>query len=156
MQKSETWGDLQIGPIYQYRYEEGNGFPVVGVGFTLPLPIYNQNSGGKEKTLHQLKSMEYLKNYESKKTQTEWPNLINNFKQTVKNIKDQFSKEDMEKKHHELESLFYRGLVSSSLIVEAHRQMLDLTFSQHEQQLKVLQLLFRAYALNGEQPKEYL
>lgn len=156
LQKSETWGNLEIGPIYQYRYEEGNGYPVVGVGFTLPLPLYNQNSGGKQKTLHQMRSMEHLKNYEIRKTQNEWPILISNFKQSVKNIKEQFSKDDMEKKHHELESLFYRGLVSSSLIVEAHRQMLDLTLSQHEQQLRVLQLLFRAYALNGEQPKDYL
>lgn len=156
LQKSQAWGNLEIGPIYQYRYEEGNGYPVVGVGFTLPLPLYNQNSGGKQKTLYQMRSMEHLKNYETRKTQSEWPVLISNFKKSVKNIKEQFSKDDMEKKHHELENLFYRGLVSSSLIVEAHRQMLDLTLSQHEQQLRVLQLLFRAYALNGEQPKDYL
>lgn len=156
LQKSETWGNLQIGPIYQYRYEEGNGFPVVGIGLTLPLPLYNQNQGGKQKTLFQYKSMEYLKNYELKKIQSEWPILEKAFAQTTNNVKNQPSNVEIEKKHHELEGLFYRGLVPSSLIVEAHRQMVDLTIGQHEQQLKCLQLLFRAYALNGEIPKDYL
>jgi cobalt-zinc-cadmium efflux system outer membrane protein len=156
LEKSQVWGDLSIGPIYQYRYEEGSGFPVIGIGLTLPLPLYNQNSGGTQRAAYELKSAEYLQQYATKKIQSEWIMLDNAFKQIAANIKQQPSKSEIEKKHHELEGLFYRGLVPSSLIVEAHRQLLDLTQSQHEQQLKCLQLLYRSFALNGELPKEYL
>lgn len=155
-QKAATWGDLEVGPTYQYRYEEANGYPLVGVGISLPLPLYNQNSGGKEKAFTNVKSLEYMKNFQTRKIQEEWDSIEHVFRQTIENMKGQPSRSEMEQKHNELEGLFYRGLVSSSLIVEAHRQMMDLTLSQHQQKLKSLELLSRAFVLSGEVPKDFL
>ena len=62
----------------------------------------------------------------------------------------------MEKKHKNMESLFERGLIQSSLIIEAHRQMADFTESVNEQELRAVEALWSIYALEGRIPQEGL
>jgi len=52
-------------------------------------------------------------------------------------------------KHEQVEDFFERGLISSSLVIEAHRQMLDFTRSRHEHELAAVTALWRIRAIDG-------
>jgi hypothetical protein len=62
----------------------------------------------------------------------------------------------MEQKHHNMESLFERGLISASLIIEAHRQMSEVIGTYHAQELRAIEALWSVYAMDGVMPKEAL
>ena len=57
--------------------------------------------------------------------------------------------QEINRKHKEIENLFDRGLISVSLLIEAHRQLIDFTKSKNDQELNAIEALARTYALDG-------
>lgn len=75
--------------------------------------------------------------------------LLNQYQKSSKALKESVSLTDIEKKHKSVERQFERGVISSSLVIEAHRQMVDFTKSQNELELNALESLWRLKALDG-------
>ena len=63
---------------------------------------------------------------------------------------------EVSRKHTHMESLFARGLISSALMIEAHRQLFEFTSSQNEIEFKALEALYRIYELDGASLEELL
>jgi cobalt-zinc-cadmium efflux system outer membrane protein len=82
--------------------------------------------------------------------------LVKRYADSVQSLKSTVSAEEVERKHRSMETIFTRGLIPSSLVIEAHRQMVDLTKSRNEMELSALQALWQVYTLEGRLFEELL
>jgi len=51
--------------------------------------------------------------------------------------------------HQNIEDFFEKGLVTSTLVIETHRQLYDITRTRNEQELTGVDALWRLYILDG-------
>lgn len=149
LEKSESWPDLKIGPHLQSISEGPLDWKVYGFSISIALPIFNVNAGGRAVAKAGLMKAE--KSFELRKMElNQFRNiLITQYKKAVKSLEESFSISGLEIKHKSVERQFSRGLIPSTLVIEAHRQMIDFTTSQNEQELIALEALLRLRALDG-------
>lgn len=147
---SEAWPTVVLGPSIKMQNESGRNNQLYGFNLSLPLPIFNANGKGKAaaasglrvaETNHQLAQLDLQKTREQ---------LAKTYQQSVTVLGTTVSHEEIEKKHDSIEKLFFRGVVPSSLVIEAHRTYVDLEKARNERELKTLEALFAIYAFDGK------
>lgn len=147
--KAEAWPTLNVGPSVKMLKESGRSDQMMGFNVSLPLPIFNLNGGAKAAAaagvrLSDLRRQNGLKEQELKREQ-----LARVYEQSVKTLMASISHHEIEKRHVEAEKLFTRGVVPSSLVIEAHRTSFELEKTRHERELKALEALLELYSING-------
>ena len=60
-----------------------------------------------------------------------------------------FSLQSLYQKHENIEKLYNRGLVSTSLIIESHHQVHEIIEALHAQELTALDALWRIRIIDG-------
>ena len=148
-ERSLSYPNLQVGPFLGSTVQGNDRNAAVGVAITIDLPILNLNSGGRARALSQKIAAE--KNYQNTKMKVQveknqWRTIYSN---AVKKIKDSLSFKYVESKHQNVEKLFKRGIISTPLVIESHRQLIDFTDSLQKQQLTALEALWNIYAIEG-------
>ena len=152
--KSESWPDLTISPIYKNSSDGGVSYDSFGIGVSFPLPLFHANGAGRAyafKGLTQSKINLKLKQINMKLIRA---NIVKNYDDSVKVLGRSASYKELEKKHIKLERLFQRGLVSSSMVIEAHRQIIEFLHHVHEHSIKAIENLWTVYAIDGKILKE--
>jgi cobalt-zinc-cadmium efflux system outer membrane protein len=147
--KGAAWPDLKLGPSLQSQSQGSNQYLTYGVNLTLPLPLYQTNGGGRAVAAAGLMRAEQSLELRKRELSQHRKILINQYQRASKALKESVSLSEIEKKHKSVERQFERGVISSSLVIEAHRQMVDFTKSQNEQELNALESLWRLRALDG-------
>lgn len=147
--KSEAWPTLKFGPSLETDSPLGD--TKVAVGFTLStsLPFYQRNEGGKALAKSEEKAAELNLELLRKKGTVEMEKFIQEYNRNLKALKGAKALSSLEKKHHEIEELFERGLIHSTLMLEAHRQMYELRQQFHQNELRAIAALWNIYALEG-------
>ncbi len=149
VQKSLTWPDLRIGPTFTKETEGAISFNTYGFNVSFPLPLWSQNGGGRAFAVQGVSRAEQSYRLLTTQVNKERQILLNRYQRSVGAIQSSVSVAEIERKHQNAEVLFRRGLISSSLVIEAHRQIVDFTRSQHEQELEALQALWKLYVIDG-------
>lgn len=149
VQKSLSWPDLRVGPSFTYQTQGALSYYTVGFNVSLPLPIFNQNGGGRAYARRGMELAERSLNLTHYQLRNERDILVNRYTKSVAAIKSAISSKEVERRHRSTEALFARGLLPSSLVIEAHRQIVDFTKSQNEHELEALQALWKVYILDG-------
>ena len=150
LEKSNSYPDLQIGPTYEYEKLNVSQTNTVGIALTMDLPILNINGGGRAKASKDVLAASLnLRNIkqESKLDIQSWVQKYNQYKDSLKTIAN---KEKLEKKHKKIESLFKRGIISTSLVIESHRQLIEFFNTRFEFENGATEALWNIYKLNGE------
>lgn len=147
--KSAAWPDLKIGPDFELLTEGPFTYQTYGFVLSMPIPLFNVNGGGKAVAYKGLDRAQVDLQASYKELASERSVLVQKFKSATEALKSFDSLADIERKHEDMESLFQRGLVPSSLVIEAHRQILDFTKSQNELELSAMEALLKIYALDG-------
>lgn len=129
------------GAALYYRY---------GVGVTLPLPLLNLNGGERSQAAAQKAKAEIEYAKVTRQLQLDRDNLVVSYQAFVKALEAAPSPKEIDSKHRNTESLFYRGVVSGVMVIEAHRQILDFTQSQNELEYETAQALMGLYLLDGK------
>lgn len=143
-QKNFNFTNFSIGP-YVTTSPNVQSVDTVGVRVSLPIPVYSNkkttNAGELAVSTAQYK-------YNAKKAE-----LDNTFKQ----LKSRYEKGltllksfNLTKSEQQLvrtESLFKNGRLSSSLLIESHRQLLDSLRLYHQYELDTLNSLWQLYAM---------
>ena len=146
---SEAWPTMVLGPSVKMQNESGKSNQLYGFNLSLPLPVFHANGKAKAaaasglrvaETNHQLAQLELQKTREY---------LAKTYQQSVTVLGTAVSHEEIEKKHDNIEKLFFRGVVPSSLVIEAHRTYVELEKTRNERELKTLEALFAIYAFDG-------
>ena len=147
--QSESWPDLKIGPTIQSQTEGPFTYWTYGFNLTLPLPLFQINGGGRAVARASLMRAEQSLELKKRELSLEQKILLTQYQKSIKALKESVSFAEIERKHKIVERQFARGVISSSLVIEAHRQMVDFTKSQNEQEITALESLLRLRALEG-------
>ncbi len=151
--KSNAWPDLKIGP--SIGFQRGSSSETqFGINLAIPLPLFNSNEANKAYA-----SEGYLLAEKNLKTTENAIDLerkifLDKYNDAVEAISNAKRIKDFEKKHKNIEELFMRGLVSSALVIETHRQFLEFFKSLHEQEIVAHESLIKINAIDGTLIKE--
>ena len=148
--KSQAWPDFKIGPSFQTQSTIAGQNSAAGVNLGLTLPIFSQNKGGIEYAKRDLVKSHLSAQLVTKKNQYERVKLINQYGQALKSLQRIKSMATINAGHKNLESYFDEGLISASLVIETHRQMMSLIELRHTQELTAIDALWRVYILDGK------
>lgn len=147
--KSESWPTLTVGPSIKMVEESRTSDQLVGFNVSLPIPVFNVNGGGRSAAAANLRTSETRKQFGIREQELYREELLKVYEQSVKTLTTSLSHNEIEKRHENSEKLFIRGVVPSSLVIEAHRTSYELERTRHERELKALEALLGLYAIEG-------
>lgn len=150
LSKSNAWPDFKVGPTFQKQTGITGQDSSAGVNFGFSLPILSQNRGSIEYAKRDYAKSLLSQKLVTDKNQTERVKQIQRYQQALKSLNQIKSVAIINTKHENLEKFFDEGLISSSLVIETHRQMIDVTESRNIQELTALDALWRLYILEGK------
>lgn len=147
--RSKAWPDLKIGPTLDTESLTSSTKVIGGVGFSIPLPILNRNKG--EKAFAEADKLRADNNFELtvRKTSIERQTQLQRYSAAVRALKQSPPIGQLSGKHENIENLYEKGLVPSTLVIEAHRQLIDIVKTRNEQELTGIDALWRIYILDG-------
>lgn len=143
------WSDIKVGPLMKRSKVDGENSTSWGAGVSLPLPLFNLNGGERRRAIAARLSAELnltLAKNESVNLRNKLTNLYNS---NVQSLQSTLSSSSLSKHHERVDKLFLRGIVSSSLVIEAHRQLIDLEKSRNEKERMAIESLWSLRALDG-------
>ena len=146
--KSRAWPDFKIGPKLQTEKRSDTTEIKAGVSLSVPLPFFHFNQG--EKSYATLDQSRANINYAmtKKKIMNERFRQVLRYRSAVKAYRS-FSLQSLYQKHENIEKLYNRGLVSTSLIIESHHQVHEIIEALHAQELTALDALWRIRIIDG-------
>ena len=148
--RSESWPTLTVGPSMKLQNEAGRANQLYGFNVSLPLPLFNANGSGRAAAAAGVKLAETSKNLAIVEQTRIREELSRTYQQSVSVLSTTLSHQEIEKKHSETERLFLRGIVPSSLVIEAHRTFVELEKSRNQRELKALEALMTIYIFDGK------
>lgn len=147
--QSEAWPTLVVGPSMKMQTEAGQSNNLMGINVSLPLPLFNVNGGARAAASAGVKLNETRREFGLREQLLRREELRKIYEQSVQSMTTSLSHEDIEKRHHDAEKLFSKGVVPSALVIEAHRTSFELEKTRHERELRALEALLDLYAIDG-------
>lgn len=147
--RSEAWPTLMLGPSFKMLNEGGQSGSLLGFNLSFPLPLFNVNGGARASAAAVVKASTVQRDRGRDELSLHREELVQVYEQATKALSASLSHEEIEKRHADAERLFARGVVPSSLVIEAHRTSFDLEKSRHERELKALETLLEIYSIDG-------
>ncbi|MFZ3230227.1 MAG: TolC family protein [Pseudobdellovibrio sp.] len=138
---AEVWSDVKIGPVIKQVKDSSSSENYVGVALSVPLPLFNLNGAGKKYSQQKLVEAEMNYSLTSKKIPALRAQLAKKYENIVSSLKKTISTKSLEDKHNQMERLFFKGLVSSPLVIEAHRQLIELEQKRNAFELSAIETL---------------
>jgi outer membrane protein, heavy metal efflux system len=149
LERSNAYPDLKFGPSFETESINGKSYQSIGLSLSMDLPIFNTNNGHRGQALKQINTAKLnLKNVkrESSLDLGAWIEKYNALGSSLKTIA---TRDDLEKKHLKIEKLFKRGVISTAMIIESHRQLIEFANTRYEFELGVAEALWNIYKING-------
>ncbi len=147
--KSNIWPDVKLGPNVQIQTGIPGKDTAIGGSIVFSLPIFNQNRGNVAFARREKERSELAYNLTLQKTNSEREEQKFRYEQALQSLSEIKSKEKIGAGHANLEKYFNAGLISAPLVIETHRQMIDLIESTNDQELVAIDSLWRIYILDG-------
>jgi len=147
--ESLPWPDLRIGPSIAHSGGNDGTETRGGVSFSFSIPLYHQNQGEREFAERGVALAKVQVSAAAEKISSlraSWIVQYNTLRERLQSLDHMV---DRNPAHGRVHALMNRGLVSTSLIVEAHRQEYSFLKTYHETQLKALGLLWGIYGIDG-------
>lgn len=148
--QSESWPDVKVGPTIEQQTEGPFSYQSYGFNLSLPIPVFNLNQGGRAHARAGVMRAEANLRSEKAKLMAEKEVLIQQYNTVIEAIRGMPEISSIESKHTKAESFFKRGLLSTSLMVEYHRQIVDFIEDRNMLELSAVENLWRVYALEGK------
>ncbi|WP_412474318.1 TolC family protein [Halobacteriovorax sp. YZS-1-1] len=152
--KSNAYSDLKIGPMYEFAKADNQKDHAFGLSLSFDIPVFNTNDGPKAKALAQVKRAEFDMRYQEIDLKMDLNNWLAKYKRYKSVYQRMVSRSSLEKKHKRIETLFQRGVISTGLVIEAHRQLVDFTNRRNDYELGAVEALWNIYLLRGSILKE--
>lgn len=148
--QSEAWPTLRVGPSIETDSPGGNNQTAAGFIFSTDLPFFNRNQGGKAVALQEERLAKLKLDQERSRAQTARQRWSLEYSRNREALLRASRGSGFSSSHHRLEDLFDRGLIPGTLLLEAHRQMIDFEKELHRTELKALEAWWRLLALDGK------
>lgn len=143
--KSAMFPGIRVGPYAGTRPGDFGKIDTFGVKMAIPVPFF---SGGKNSEMGKMMVDAAEQSMQFKKTAmaNDFTMLKEKYRVGVKSISG-IDITVLEKSHATADKMFASGRISSSLFIEAHRQVLDGIKTYHEYEMETLGAMWRIYAL---------
>ncbi len=149
LEKSLAWPDLKVGPTYQNQIQGSEHSDMWGFSLAMGLPIFHANGAGRAFAQAGIdRSMMFLRITESQ-LEIDRKFEIERYKNVIETLSKLPSVIQVDTRSKKMEALFNRGIVASSLVVEAQRQIFEFTKSKQEQELQAIEALAKIYSIDG-------
>lgn len=149
LEKSFSYPNISIGPTYELEKTTNNKNHSIGLSLTMDIPILSSNSFGKNRASKNIiVATQIYKNIE-KEMALDLESWIEKYNRLKKSLKTVTSKKRLDEKHHRIDSLFKRGVISTTLVIEAHRQLMEFIIGRFKFELGAVEALWNIYKLNG-------
>ncbi|OYZ23516.1 MAG: hypothetical protein B7Y39_04210 [Bdellovibrio sp. 28-41-41] len=148
--ESESWPDLKIGPSMKAVKENGESTTFVGLALSMPLPVFSQNGPSRTYSAQRLIEAEMIAEQTKRKATSTRSELVSRYNQTIQSLKSSLSLSIVNEKHEQLERQFFKGVVPSSLVIEAHRQLFDLEERRNASELEALDAYGRVLIIDNK------
>lgn len=148
--KSKAWPDPKIGPSFDTESLDTGGTRWLGgVNFSVPLPLLNLNRG--EKAFAKADQLRAQANLELviRKTESERTLQLKRYQAAMKALRSSRSVSALGVEYQNIGDFFEKGLVPSTLVIETHNQLYEITRTRNEQELAGVDALWRLYIING-------
>lgn len=139
--EGDSWPDLKVGPVFKVQEDNGVSETFSGVGLSMPLPVFTLNGGGRAYASQKLTEAQMSYNLEKKRSQNLRVQLAAKYKNLVALLQNSLSEKELDDRHRAIEKEFFRGLVSSALVIEAHRQLFEFVEKRNQSELEALEAL---------------
>lgn len=147
---ADSFPDLKIGPVIKMQKDGNNTENFTGVGLSMPLPLLTLNSSARAYQSKKVVEAEMVLTNETKKIETTHSLLVQKYNNLLTTLKSSPDKKTTEDRHNKIERLFFSGLVPSSLVIEAHRQLYDLEENRNKTELEAIETLGQIYILQNQ------
>jgi cobalt-zinc-cadmium efflux system outer membrane protein len=147
--RSEVWPTVNVGPSFTAQNQFGDKANVLGVVVNLPLPFWNQNDGARAIAAKSIAASQ--KSYEVEKSISEVrkTNLLKTYQSSTRVLETQADNDQHHKRHAEIESRFLKGMITSPLVIESHRQIYQNQQLYNSRELQTMNVYYQLVLLNG-------
>ncbi|CBW25883.1 putative outer membrane protein [Halobacteriovorax marinus SJ] len=150
LESAKTFSNISIGPKVEIEKIAGRSFKTYGLSLSMDLPIFNLNSSSKSKRLKEyraaLLNQQHIKRHTSIELESQLEKL-NSLRLTLESIA---TKEQLERKHLKIEKLFSRGIISTAMIIESHRQLIEFANTRNEFELSAVESIWKIRKIHGK------
>ena len=175
--EEEFWPDIKIGPTFEYSsrqnsarnlltynpgagsfgygqtFSESSRGGEVGVSFSLTLPLYNQNQNAEASARASLEKEKELLKAALHKNEILRATLVQNYEKAMSRFQATgASLKRLEARHRSTRGKILRGLIRPEMVVEFHREMLELLRARNRMEINALTYLWGVYSLSGQSP----
>ena len=146
---AQAWPDLKIGPSFDT--EDGGGTRWFGgVNFSVPLPILTLNRGEQAFAKAEQSRAQTILELAIRKAESERTLQGKRYQAAIEALRSSQSVSGLAIEHQNIEGFFAKGLVSSTLVIETHNQLYEITRTRNEQELAGVDALWRLYIIDGK------
>lgn len=145
----EAWPTLRLGPSAKFSKEGGQSFQQWGVNLSLPLPVLSLNQGAKSAASAAVRTSQNRKELAQQELSSRRVFLVDVYKKSTKALAETSNAHVLASKHKKVETLFVKGLVPSSLVIEAHRSLVEFEKTRNFRELKAAEALLDIQIIDG-------
>ncbi len=149
LERSNAYPDLKIGPAFETENINGKNYQSIGLSISMDLPILSTNSGSKGQALEQMNTARVRYKNIKREASLDLEAWIEKYNALGSSLKTIATREDLDKKHLKIEKLFKRGVISTAMIIESHRQLIEFANTRNEFELGAAEALWNIYKING-------
>lgn len=156
--KASAYPDIRIGPsLLNQKNGVGEGqSTLLGAGLSLPIPLYQRNAGGRRLAARAVETATSRATAVGAVLASERDAQLARYRGATNVLAKLSGKSEVESQHEQMEGLFERGIIPASLVIEAHRQIVDYTQDLNGQELTAVKALWTIYAIEGRALTEKL
>jgi cobalt-zinc-cadmium efflux system outer membrane protein len=149
VEQSKAFPDLKLGPFYEFDGLAGEDVHSFGLALSVDFPLFHRNSGNRARAKKEQSIAEFHLREVKKESALDLESFINQYNQLRTAIQAINNQKDLEEMHHRIEKLYNRGVISTVLVIESHRQMIEFTKTRFEFELDAVNALWRIYQIQG-------
>ncbi len=147
--RAESIPDLRIGPAYQFSADGALRTHRFGLRLSFALPVWNMNGGARASAHQSVKLASITLDQAQRSEDARVTQLFKQYQESIASLAEIPSPEQLHRQHSRIEKLFFQGVISSPLMIETHRQLVELEKSRHERELSTLEVFYKLNALQG-------
>jgi cobalt-zinc-cadmium efflux system outer membrane protein len=149
-EKSLGYSDISVGPVVEYQSVGSDEFVSGGVSVSFALPLFQTNDGGKLEASKRLIAQKIESKNQTSLLVIKRSRLVEKFNRSLSTLKQMPTLKALENEHQKVEKLFSRGVVSISMTIESHRQLIDFLISRFETENDLLNTYGNITLIDGD------
>lgn len=147
---ANSWPDLKIGPAVRIVNDGVTNDSFYGAAISIPLPVFNLNGAGRAYGQERLVEAQMSYDLAQRKVTALRDQLVKKYLETTTALKESLSNQVIEDRHEQTEKLFFKGVVPSALVIEAHRQLIQLEQKKNESTREAIEALGSIYIIDNK------